>query len=112
MSVVSAGRRLLVSALLLLVLLPLGVSNASATAIPPAPEVQKVREAFLVANPQLTRFTVEIDGLTPTIGTLNGFTAWYAANPKEVLSVVTFLHNPANSGLASHLYAWVAAHPD
>jgi hypothetical protein len=45
-----AIRRLLVSVLLVLVLTPFGVSNAFALALPPPPDVQKVREVFLVAN--------------------------------------------------------------
>jgi hypothetical protein len=105
-----ATRRLLVSVLLVLVLMPFGVSSAFATALPPAPDVQKVREAFLVANPQLaSHFGVEIDGLTPTVDTVSGLTAWYAADPAGVVGFLTFLK--ANPTVASLVYAWIAANP-
>jgi hypothetical protein len=105
-----AVRRLLVSVLLMLVLMPFGVSSAFATALPPPPDVQKVREVFLIANPQLaSRFGVEINGVTPTVDTVNGLTAWYAADPAAAVAFLTFLQ--ANPTVASQVYAWIAANP-
>jgi hypothetical protein len=105
-----AIRRLLVSVLLVLVLTPFGVSNAFALALPPPPDVQKVREVFLVANPELAaHFTLEINGVTPTVDTLNGLAAWYAADPAAVVAFLTFLN--ANPTVASQVYAWIAANP-
>jgi hypothetical protein len=110
-----AVRRLLVSVLLVLVLMPFGVSNAFAS-IPPAPDVQIARDAFFVAfsvdNPQLAGhdwWKSGINGVTPTLATLDGFKAWYAADPAAVVAFLTFLN--ANPTVASQVYAWIAANP-
>ena len=104
-----AVRRLLVSVLLVSVLMPLGVSTALATSIPPVWDGKTERKSFIVASPELTRFTLEIDGLTPTPATLDGLKAWYAADPAAVVAFLTFLN--ANPTVASQVYAWIAANP-
>jgi hypothetical protein len=114
-----ARRGLVISALLGLLLLPVGASNAFAApvgptsaivaSIPPSPDVQKVREALFIAHPELAKFSLEIDGLTPNLAVANAFVAWYAAQPAEVLAVLTYLQ--ANPAVASEVYAWLAANP-
>jgi hypothetical protein len=105
-----AARRLLVSVLLVLVLMPLGVSTALATSIPPVWEGKTERKSFVDANQVLlSKFTIEIDGVTPTPATLDGLKAWYAADPAAVVAFLTFLQ--ANPTVASQVYAWIAANP-
>jgi hypothetical protein len=108
-----------IAALLGLLLLPIGASNsfaastgpgrAVAVSIPPTPDVQKVREAFFAAHPELVGFSVEISGLTPNLDVANAFVAWYAAQPAVVIAVLTYLQ--ANPAVASEVYAWLAANP-
>jgi hypothetical protein len=104
-----AVRRLFVSALLVLVLMPFGVSSALAISSPPTWDGKTERKSFVDANPVLTRFTLEIDGVTPTLATLDGFKAWYAADPAAVVAFLSFLN--ANPAVASQVYAWIAAKP-
>jgi hypothetical protein len=89
--------------------MPFGVSTALATSIPPSWDGKVDRKSFVDANPVLTRFTIEIDGVTPTLATLDGFKAWYAADPTAVVAFLTFLN--ANPAVASRVYAWIAANP-
>lgn len=113
------GRHLVISVLLGSVLLPLGATSVSAHttsqqvaivnfSIPPSPDVQKVREALL-SEAQLSRFTVEIDGLTTNLPVASAFGAWYAAHPADVVAFLQVLDlNPA---WRQTFLDWVASNP-
>jgi hypothetical protein len=89
--------------------MPFGVNSALATSLPPSWDGKTERKSFVDANPVLTHFTIEIDGVTPTLATLNGFKAWYASDLAAVVAFLTFLN--ANPAVASQAYAWIAANP-